>query len=547
MNRPVSDLPPRAKPRRSWHRTFLQFSLRTLLGLTAVAALGCWWFVQPKMQEEQLAGKYLTLQRQIRPARESDLALGVFYVREKNATVTEGRYQLRDERRDILASGHYLANQPNGRWTIYHANGHKSAEGRMIDGVRVGIWRTWYDDGHPQSEVTYALVKQIVGPANRETTAADGSLQKIVSRATLGGGKLRDEQIDLPRLAQRHGPARFWHASGKLQCEGPYNRSLRDGRWSFYNDLGQLTEQGEFRLGLREGPWLIRDASTEHSTTIEFLADHPRAEFDRLIAMLKREIASGDLQRQIAAMHRLDDLGFPALPLLMTLLNDVSADVQLMALRRLESLFQASESIGQPLAQFPAETAIAAAERFIDSPDERLARSAAYWLYRIAPARRGDLYQPLLQSARKSSDAKWQAQVLETLYLEDAKRRSTTFVELARVAVRWVPPLPLDSYRDGPLPRLAAGVEDLETVVDGALESRDPLVRRFAVAATHWRIYDGPSQLETLADGKKQYRYEIPARYQELIKRARQDPDESVRAEAERADIRPYFRICSVE
>src|SRR5438105_2658933 len=53
------------KPPR-WRRIF-QFSLRSLLILTTLSAIGCWWLLQPEMREEELAGKYLKLRRHVRP------------------------------------------------------------------------------------------------------------------------------------------------------------------------------------------------------------------------------------------------------------------------------------------------------------------------------------------------------------------------------------------------------------------------------------------------------------------------------------------------
>ena len=56
----------RARPRWRWPRLFYQFSLRTLLVVMTLAAVACWWLLRPETLEEELAGKYLTLRRQVR-------------------------------------------------------------------------------------------------------------------------------------------------------------------------------------------------------------------------------------------------------------------------------------------------------------------------------------------------------------------------------------------------------------------------------------------------------------------------------------------------
>jgi len=156
MNRPVSETAPRAMPRRSWRRTFLQFSLRTLLGVTTLAAVGCWWFLQPKMQEEELAGQYLTLRRQVRPGRDTDFPPWRTVGRKPSELqVSEGHWQLHSERGNLLVGGRYDRDHPSGKWTIYYTNGRKAAEGPQLAGARHGLWRTWYESGQIESECTY--------------------------------------------------------------------------------------------------------------------------------------------------------------------------------------------------------------------------------------------------------------------------------------------------------------------------------------------------------------------------------------------------------
>jgi len=141
MNRPIAAPAPRVQPRRLWRRYFLQFSLRTLLGVMTLSAIGCWWFLQPKVQEQELAGKYLRLRCQVRtihrpkvasapqprrwfrPPRMGSLSLLGPPTGQLVNTVAEGKWQLRNERQELVAAGRYQANETHGRWTIYHANG----------------------------------------------------------------------------------------------------------------------------------------------------------------------------------------------------------------------------------------------------------------------------------------------------------------------------------------------------------------------------------------------------------------------------------------
>src|SRR5687768_8262778 len=84
-----------------WYRWLTQFSLRSLLFLVTVSAVGCWWFLRPDSQEEQLAGKLLVLRRQVRTIQlpTADGAEPAF------ETVSQGVWQLKDEFGGLLADG----------------------------------------------------------------------------------------------------------------------------------------------------------------------------------------------------------------------------------------------------------------------------------------------------------------------------------------------------------------------------------------------------------------------------------------------------------
>src|SRR4029453_2911828 len=61
---------------RSWLRSMSQFSLRTLLAMTTLAAVLCWWFLRPKVMGEELAGPPLKVRRQVRAIERDAQALG---------------------------------------------------------------------------------------------------------------------------------------------------------------------------------------------------------------------------------------------------------------------------------------------------------------------------------------------------------------------------------------------------------------------------------------------------------------------------------------
>ena len=144
-----------------WHR-FLQFSLRSLLIVITLAAVGCWWYLRPEMRQEQLGQSSLRLRREIRQTQMESLDAPVSETAEvwsvkSNWFAVEnvGRWQLFDHGGDLLVNGRYRNGKQHGKWTTYHVNGRKAAEGMMRDGKKVGLWRTWDEDGTVLEEATF--------------------------------------------------------------------------------------------------------------------------------------------------------------------------------------------------------------------------------------------------------------------------------------------------------------------------------------------------------------------------------------------------------
>jgi hypothetical protein len=157
---PVPPVPPRHL---GW-RYFVQFSLRTLLIFMTLAAVGCWWFLQPKVREEQLGQSPLRLRRAVRlmqydpshfplpdPGADMIVEGGKHF-----AIVNVGHWRLLDQSRHLLVDGRYKDGKRHGKWTTYHTNGRKAAEGMIEAGQKVGPWQTWDEDGRLLEQFNYA-------------------------------------------------------------------------------------------------------------------------------------------------------------------------------------------------------------------------------------------------------------------------------------------------------------------------------------------------------------------------------------------------------
>jgi antitoxin component YwqK of YwqJK toxin-antitoxin module len=107
----------------------------------------------------------------------------------------------------------------------YHASGALASEGRFEHGAPAGVWRPWFQDGTPRSEVDFG---------------------------TPGAA---------PPRAGAPGRDRFWHANGALAAEGPSVGGIREGRWQFFAESGVIQREGAYRAGRRDGAWTFYDAT----------------------------------------------------------------------------------------------------------------------------------------------------------------------------------------------------------------------------------------------------------------------------------------------
>jgi len=225
MTTPVANSVQSPRPPR-W-RFFVQYSLRTLLLVTTVVAVGCWWFLRPRVLDEQLAGKFLQLRRQVR-----------FVIPEpriqQSVLVNVGHWQLRDDAGNLLVAGQYDRDLPEGWWTIYHANGRKAVQGKVLHGAKVGLWRVWDEKGQLTSEAQYRAA-----PLPAEPPARRGQLSLLPNPQPVPAFNHTHQSI-------RHGPVRTWYASGQLKFEGAYKDDRRDGLWTFYDEQARVVEKRKY-------------------------------------------------------------------------------------------------------------------------------------------------------------------------------------------------------------------------------------------------------------------------------------------------------------
>ena len=109
-----------------------------------------WWEAKPtpfvtsgsRVQNGPVMAWYSNQQPKYKGQYKDDLPVGQFFWWHENGNrKTVGMYDVRGQR--------------DGRWIWWHENGMKHFEGRYENGVPIGVWRSWFDNGELRRERDY--------------------------------------------------------------------------------------------------------------------------------------------------------------------------------------------------------------------------------------------------------------------------------------------------------------------------------------------------------------------------------------------------------
>ena len=147
-----------------------------------------------------------------------------------------GTDQLRYTRELLILPGGEIV--IHGREAAWFRNGQQEYERFFDHGDATGLWKNWFSDGSPHSEIW-------CDPKGTGTTTWWYPNGQISSRGPAVAGL-------------KHGAWTHFYEDGTKSSEGAYRRGKRNGYWTFWNELGQATASGRYENGIRVGTWELR-------------------------------------------------------------------------------------------------------------------------------------------------------------------------------------------------------------------------------------------------------------------------------------------------
>ena len=481
-----------------WYRRIKpwQFSLRTLLVVMAIASAVCWYYLLPEQQNEKLAGGYLILQRQYRGEINTNSGGASFNTPIARTEINDGYWRIKDLEGNLLVNGNFRRDVEHGWWTTYHPSGRVAVQGKMHLGGRTGVWKNWSAAGQLLSEVNHAASKS--------------------------------PRSDQDPNSVRQGPAKFWHAGGKLAVAGSFENDERHGPWEEWNERGELISSGKYAAGKKTGEW------REHDSTCQYVNGVPKEQFDAQLQQLADRIENGDVAQQLTLLSVAVEYGEAALPLLQKwAANADNPQVQLAAIM---AVVQGGGK-GEPF-----ETALA---KIIESSPQ-LSATARWESYRLFSHTRKEHLQALLQESRNLASGSPLAGVdlLRRMFGVDPPNQGLIFGEVLQIMRENMGPLVHLSKSDPDrqsVSQMAGWHADVIPFLDQTLSDSRPENRRAAVMLIRQLLAERNEFVAAKSPAYKHYAWQIPPQLRPLIERARSDTDANTKEMAENVD-KAYYR-----
>lgn len=331
-------------------RTWLRFSLRTLLLVTLLAAFAVkWWMTPEMMMDRQPDGAVIRYSM----IRRFDPATGT-----SSEPQRHGRYEVRDKFGRLLVRGSYENGIAVGTWSVFHPNGRRAMNGEIVRGLRSGVWTAQNATGSVSSAVTYEV-------RSEGLTSFAASWEESYRT---GIGELRDEK-------------------GRLD-QGRFLDDYRNGEWVTTDSSEKSVERTTYRAGVRHGKSLKSNLTSYQESY--YLHDHRVPQNINLLQRLREDLQSNDGGQQHEALRQVVTLGNLTEALLKQVLTADDKALQITALRLLAEEKSASEDV------------VRLVERLTKSSAQMVAIEAWFALYQLVPQRRKEFARELIHLAARS-------------------------------------------------------------------------------------------------------------------------------------------------
>lgn len=159
--------------------------------------------------------------------------------------------------------------------TVYYEDGSIAWTGKMINGLKTGLWRWYAPDGGPlTTEGMYQANRRIglwkhYDDSGRLYMTLEYKLEPFDPFLTMLHSDYGNENGPFYRYypdgqtemegrylaGKEQGPVKAYHRNGKLMMTGQYEQGAKTGTFRYYRDSGTLRREENYSEGLLHGPY----------------------------------------------------------------------------------------------------------------------------------------------------------------------------------------------------------------------------------------------------------------------------------------------------
>lgn len=172
-------------------------------------------------------------------------------------------------------NGVQLVKNGTGEYITYYENGQKASQGKLKEGISIGIWNFWYLDGKLKEigryeNVIYHVISTWDNEGHAMVTNGNGHCVNRYENGVIsaegyylnglmeGEWKFKNEfdtiiQVVSYTSGKANGKTSNYYDSGEKYSEGELLNDKQNGKWTWYFQNGSLESQVNFEDGQKDG------------------------------------------------------------------------------------------------------------------------------------------------------------------------------------------------------------------------------------------------------------------------------------------------------
>jgi len=176
----------------------------------------------------------------------------------KIATVYEYNNNVGHKIESYDENGKSWKNKKTGKWKSYNQDGELYRSGEYLNGMEVGEWTWYYNDG----QIDFTFFKRDNKKIGYKSYYPNGKIKtisvykndkEVEKKEFYKNGKLKF--IEKHEEGKRDGEWKTYYENEQLTSIGNYKKDKKNGEWKFYFANGQINAIGKFVNGVPNAVW----------------------------------------------------------------------------------------------------------------------------------------------------------------------------------------------------------------------------------------------------------------------------------------------------